>query len=244
MPVDRPLGVGSGTPPTHHAHARPGRRAGALQRRAGRLAPDLPARRAASPASASSTAPTDGPVDIDEVLRECRDPASIDDVTLLLLRRDRLSPSGTVLRVTLTTNPGPRLLAREPLDPADRARARRTARASLIGAPHTSNWDFILMLAIAGEADLHVSAGWASTQLFRGPGRPGHAGARWHPGRPSRPGRARRRARRAHPGRRPLLPRRDARGHPQRRRAGSRGSTASRAPRACRSRSGTSTARR
>jgi hypothetical protein len=28
------------------------------------------------------------PVDIDEVLRECRDPASVDDVTLLLLCRD------------------------------------------------------------------------------------------------------------------------------------------------------------
>ena len=32
---------------------------------------------------------TDGrPVDIDEVLRECRDPASVDDVTLLLVCRD------------------------------------------------------------------------------------------------------------------------------------------------------------
>ncbi|WP_029288657.1 1-acyl-sn-glycerol-3-phosphate acyltransferase [Cellulomonas sp. HZM] len=26
----------------------------------------------------------------------------------------------------------------------------------LIGAPHTSNWDFVLMLAIAGEADLPI----------------------------------------------------------------------------------------
>ena len=41
----------------------------------------------------------------------------------------------------------------------------------LIGAPHTSNWDFILMLAIAGEADLKVR--WlGKKQLFRGPAGP------------------------------------------------------------------------
>ncbi|MEZ0446269.1 1-acyl-sn-glycerol-3-phosphate acyltransferase [Cellulomonas sp. ICMP 17802] len=41
----------------------------------------------------------------------------------------------------------------------------------LIGAPHTSNWDFILMLAIAGEADLSVR--WlGKQQLFRGPAGP------------------------------------------------------------------------
>ncbi len=37
----------------------------------------------------------------------------------------------------------------------------------LIGAPHTSNWDFILMLAISGEADLKIR--WLGKhQLFRG----------------------------------------------------------------------------
>lgn len=37
----------------------------------------------------------------------------------------------------------------------------------LIGAPHTSNWDFVLMLAIAGEADLTFR--WLGKHtLFRG----------------------------------------------------------------------------
>lgn len=37
----------------------------------------------------------------------------------------------------------------------------------LIGAPHTSNWDFVLMLAIAGEADLRFH--WLGKHtLFRG----------------------------------------------------------------------------
>ena len=41
----------------------------------------------------------------------------------------------------------------------------------LIGAPHTSNWDFVLMLAIAGEADLTIR--WlGKRELFRGPAGP------------------------------------------------------------------------
>ena len=41
----------------------------------------------------------------------------------------------------------------------------------LIGAPHTSNWDFILMLAISGEADLKIR--WLGKhQLFKGPAGP------------------------------------------------------------------------
>ncbi|MDC7123430.1 1-acyl-sn-glycerol-3-phosphate acyltransferase [Cellulomonas fimi] len=41
----------------------------------------------------------------------------------------------------------------------------------LIGAPHTSNWDFVLMLAIAGEADLTFR--WLGKHtLFRGPAGP------------------------------------------------------------------------
>ena len=41
----------------------------------------------------------------------------------------------------------------------------------LIGAPHTSNWDFILMLAIAGEAELPIR--WLGKNgLFRGIGGP------------------------------------------------------------------------
>ena len=41
----------------------------------------------------------------------------------------------------------------------------------LIGAPHTSNWDFILMLAISGEAGLKIR--WLGKhQLFKGPAGP------------------------------------------------------------------------
>ncbi len=41
----------------------------------------------------------------------------------------------------------------------------------LIGAPHTSNWDFVLMLAIAWEAGLKV--GWlGKDSLFKGPAGP------------------------------------------------------------------------
>lgn len=37
----------------------------------------------------------------------------------------------------------------------------------LIGAPHTSNWDFVLMLAIAGEGDIPIR--WlGKNSLFRG----------------------------------------------------------------------------
>ena len=41
----------------------------------------------------------------------------------------------------------------------------------LIGAPHTSNWDFIFMLAISGEAELPIR--WLGKhQLFKGPAGP------------------------------------------------------------------------
>ncbi|GMA32648.1 1-acyl-sn-glycerol-3-phosphate acyltransferase [Litorihabitans aurantiacus] len=41
----------------------------------------------------------------------------------------------------------------------------------LIGAPHTSNWDFVLMLAIAWEAGIPLR--WlGKTSLFRGPAGP------------------------------------------------------------------------
>jgi 1-acyl-sn-glycerol-3-phosphate acyltransferase len=41
----------------------------------------------------------------------------------------------------------------------------------LIGAPHTSNWDFVFMLGIAGEADLPIR--WlGKRELFRGPAGP------------------------------------------------------------------------
>ena len=86
VPVDRPVGVGSGEPPTHHLQIEPGgglvhysdglvdsrstnlraglqRLAGAFQRQGG------------------------GPVDVDQVVRECTDPSSVDDVTILVLRR-------------------------------------------------------------------------------------------------------------------------------------------------------------
>lgn len=47
-------------------------------------------------------------------------------------------------------------------------RVPQDGAAILIGAPHTSNWDFVLMLAIAGEAGLSVR--WLGKHsLFRGP---------------------------------------------------------------------------
>src|SRR4051794_41826681 len=56
----------------------------------------------------------------------------------------------------------------------------------LIGAPHTSNWDFILMLAIAGEAELPIR--WLGKNgLFRGIGGPGLRGGGGGPGGPGKP---------------------------------------------------------
>ena len=50
-------------------------------------------------------------------------------------------------------------------------RVPTTGAGLLIGAPHTSNWDFVLMLAIAGEADLPIR--WLGKNgLFRGPAGP------------------------------------------------------------------------
>lgn len=43
--------------------------------------------------------------------------------------------------------------------------------AILVGAPHTSNWDFVLMLAIAGQAGIKYK--WlGKSNLFRGPAGP------------------------------------------------------------------------
>ncbi|UJP40247.1 SpoIIE family protein phosphatase [Cellulomonas palmilytica] len=87
VPVDRPVGVGSGEPPTHHLQIEPGGglvlysdglvdsrstnlRAG-LQRLVGAFRRQGP-----------------GPVDVDDVVRECTDPSSVDDVTILVLRRE------------------------------------------------------------------------------------------------------------------------------------------------------------
>ncbi|MBD8058137.1 1-acyl-sn-glycerol-3-phosphate acyltransferase [Cellulomonas sp. JH27-2] len=47
-------------------------------------------------------------------------------------------------------------------------RVPRDQAGILIGAPHTSNWDFVLMLAIAGEADLRFK--WLGKHtLFKRP---------------------------------------------------------------------------
>ncbi len=88
VPVDRPLGVGSGSAPTTTLTIEPG---GGLVLYSDGLV------------DSRETTLRDGlhrlwsqfdredptvPVDIDDVIRECRDPASIDDVTLLLLCRD------------------------------------------------------------------------------------------------------------------------------------------------------------
>lgn len=46
-----------------------------------------------------------------------------------------------------------------------------TGPSILLGVPHTSNWDFVLMLAIAWEAGIHVR--WlGKSSLFRGPAGP------------------------------------------------------------------------
>ncbi|MDM7855357.1 1-acyl-sn-glycerol-3-phosphate acyltransferase [Cellulomonas alba] len=50
-------------------------------------------------------------------------------------------------------------------------RPPRDGAGILIGAPHTSNWDFVLMLALAGELDLPIR--WLGKHtLFRGPAGP------------------------------------------------------------------------
>ncbi|GEK21938.1 SpoIIE family protein phosphatase [Cellulomonas xylanilytica] len=85
--VDRPLGAGSGEPPTTTLTLPPGGGLvlysdGLVDSRETTLRDGLQRLRGQFDG-------TDGhPVDIDDVLRECRDPASVDDVTLLLLCRD------------------------------------------------------------------------------------------------------------------------------------------------------------
>lgn len=93
-PVDRPVGIGSGAPRVAHLHVEPG---GGLVLYSDGLV------------DSRSTALVDGierlvaafdrpdptvPVDIDEVMAQCQDPDSKDDMTLLLLCRDLDLPPG------------------------------------------------------------------------------------------------------------------------------------------------------
>ncbi|MCR6688832.1 SpoIIE family protein phosphatase [Cellulomonas sp.] len=86
--VDRPLGVGSGEPPTHHLRIEPGGGLvlysdGLVDSRSTNLRAGL-----ARLVRAFQREDPTRPVHIDHVLRECTDPSSVDDVTLLLLCRD------------------------------------------------------------------------------------------------------------------------------------------------------------
>lgn len=85
--VERPLGVGSGEPPTTTLTLPPG--GGLVLYSDGLVDSRETSLRDGLRRLSAQFDGTDGrPVDIDEVLRECRDPASVDDVTLLLLCRD------------------------------------------------------------------------------------------------------------------------------------------------------------
>ena len=88
LPVDRPLGVGSGVVPTGTLHLGPGAGLvlysdGVVDSRQTSLRDGLQRLRRVVDRSDQP----DRAIDIDQVLRECHDPDSIDDVTLLLLRR-------------------------------------------------------------------------------------------------------------------------------------------------------------
>lgn len=87
-PVDRPLGVGTGDPPTRRLTIEPG---GGLVLYSDGLvdsrSTNLRAGLARLTDAFRRTDPT-RPVDIDDVVRECSDPDSVDDVTILLLCRD------------------------------------------------------------------------------------------------------------------------------------------------------------
>ena len=87
MPIDRPLGVGSGTPPTTTLTLAPG--AGLVLYSDGLVDSRQTSLRDGLRRLLGQFDHADGrAVDIDAVLRECRDPASVDDVTLLVLRRN------------------------------------------------------------------------------------------------------------------------------------------------------------
>ncbi|WP_444664343.1 SpoIIE family protein phosphatase [Cellulomonas sp. CW35] len=86
--VDRPVGVGSGEPPTHRFVIEPGGGVvlysdGLVDSRSTNLRAGL-----ARLVGAFTREDPTRPVDIDDVIRECSDPSSVDDVTLLLLCRD------------------------------------------------------------------------------------------------------------------------------------------------------------
>ena len=86
--VDRPVGVGSGEPPTHHFQIEPGGGVvlytdGLVDSRSTNLRAGL-----ARLVGAFTREDPTVPVDIDDVIRACSDPSSVDDVTLLLLCRD------------------------------------------------------------------------------------------------------------------------------------------------------------
>ncbi|KMM47263.1 histidine kinase [Cellulomonas sp. A375-1] len=86
--VDRPVGVGSGEPPTHRFVIEPGGGVvlysdGLVDSRSTNLRAGL-----ARLVGAFTREDPTRPVDIDDVVRECSDPSSVDDTTLLLLCRD------------------------------------------------------------------------------------------------------------------------------------------------------------
>lgn len=98
VPIDRPLGVGSGEVPTSTLWLEPGAGLmlysdGVVDSRQTSLRDGLRRLRRL----VDHTDDPDREIDLDQVLRECRDPASIDDVTVLLLRRSR-DGSSTVQR--------------------------------------------------------------------------------------------------------------------------------------------------
>ena len=86
--MDRPLGVGSGEAPTTTLTLEPGAGLvlysdGLVDSRETSLRDGLRRLRVQFDRSGGRT------VDIDDVIEECRDPASVDDITLLLLCRDK-----------------------------------------------------------------------------------------------------------------------------------------------------------
>ena len=87
-PVDRPVGVGSGDPPTHRFQIEPGGGLvlysdGLVDSRSTNLRAGL-----ARLVDAFTREDPTHPVNIDDVVRACSDPSTVDDVTLLLLCRD------------------------------------------------------------------------------------------------------------------------------------------------------------
>jgi len=94
VPVDRPVGVGSGNPQVAHLHLEPGGGIvlysdGLVDSRSTALADGLERF-----VDAFDRPDPSVPVDIDEVVAACSDPDSKDDMTLLLLCRDADLPPG------------------------------------------------------------------------------------------------------------------------------------------------------